>query len=132
MNTTGALQDWLALEHEAVWLHAMIGGRFPELGDAARTAYTSHRAVRDRLLAHLHTAGVEPVSTGIAYDIGDLTTVKQARSIARRLEQSIAAACLTLAGISAEQRAFAMSGLRRAALADLAWGGHPTAFPGLP
>jgi hypothetical protein len=62
-----------------------------------------------------------------------MDTPRRAEAAARRLEQAIAASCLTLAGIGqGDERAFANRALRRAALADLTWGGKPEAFPGLP
>jgi hypothetical protein len=130
--TTETLQDWLALEHEAVWVYPVIGARVDALARRARRSYRAHRTVRDQLLARLHTLGVEPVPTELAYDIGRLRTRKQALAVARRVERDIAAVCVTLAGESeGELRAYASAGLRRAALAELSWGARAHAFPGL-
>ena len=38
-----ALQTWLALEHEAVWLYGQIGARVRDLSGAARASYDAHR-----------------------------------------------------------------------------------------
>lgn len=133
MTPTQALQVWLALEHEAVWLHPVIGARFADLADRARESYTAHRAMRDQLLARLHALDVDPVPSKLGYAEGALRTNGEASAAARRVEQRIAAACLTLAGVSrGDDRKYAISGLRRAALAELGWGGKPSAFPGLP
>jgi hypothetical protein len=133
MTSTEALQDWLALEHEAVWLHPVIGARFDTLAGRARRSYAQHRDVRDRLLAQLDDLGVEPVSTDLSYDVGRLRTKARAITAARQVERDIAAACLTLVGESTgELRTYATAGLRRAALAEITWGGQPDAFPGLP
>jgi hypothetical protein len=133
MTSTEAMQDWLALEHEAVWLYPVIGARFGPLADLARTSYAAHRNVRDRLLARLHEMEVDPVPTALSYDVGRLRTKARALVAARRIERDIAAACLTLAGDSTgDLRTYATSRLRHAALAEIAWGGHPDAFPGLP
>lgn len=133
MTSTEAMQDWLALEHEAVWLYPVIGARFAAVSDRARTSYDKHRDVRDRLLFRLHQLGVEPVPTELSYDVGRVRSRALALAAARRIESDIAAACLRLAGDSTgDLRTWAIAGLRRAALADIAWGGRPDAFPGLP
>ena len=133
MNSTDALQKWLALEHEAVWFFAQAGGRFEPLTEAARTAYGAHVGAREVLLGRLHRAGVEPVGTELAYAVGKLRTPAEARTFAQGLESRIAAACLALVGgFEGEDRQFATKALRRAALAELTWGGRASAFPGLP
>lgn len=133
MTSDEALQTWLALEHEAVWFYAQAGGRFDALSLAARLAYNSHVGVREVLLEKLHRAGVEPVATELAYGVGKLSTATDARKFAQGLEARIAAACLTLVGaVEGDDRTFASTALRRAALNELTWGGSPSAFPGLP
>ena len=133
MTSTEAMQDWLALEHEAVWLYPVIGARFAAVADLARTSYGAHRNVRDGLLARLHQMDVEPVPTALAYDVGRLRTKARSVVAARQIERDIAAACLTLVGDSTKElQAYATAGLRRAALAEIAWGAPPDAFPGLP
>lgn len=133
MTTTEATQGWLALEHEAVWLYPVIGARFDGLAARARRSDGRHRSARDRLLARLHDIGVEPVSARLSYDLGPMRNAAQARRAARGLESRIAAACLALAGDSTtdDSQAYAIEGLRQAALAELSWGGRPRAFPGL-
>jgi hypothetical protein len=133
MTSTEDIQDWLALEHEAVWLYPVIGARFKDVAARARASYNEHRDVRDRLLLRLHEMSIEPVSTALSYDVGRLRTKARARAAAQEVERGIAAVCLTLTGDSTgELQAYATAGLRRAALAELAWGGQPVAFPGLP
>lgn len=133
MTTGEALQQWLALEHEAVWFYAQVGGRFSAVAPAARTSYASHVGVREQLLVRLHRAGVEPAATALAYGVGKLRTPADVRKVAQGLESRVAAACLTLVGVvEGEDRTFATTALRRAALAELTWGGKPSAFPGLP
>ena len=133
MTSTQAMQDWLALEHEAVWLYPVIGARFAPLAERARTSYDKHLGARDRLLARLHRLDVEPVPTALSYDVGRLRTRARAITAARQIERDIAAACLRLVGDSSgDLRTYAIAGLRRAALADITWGGPPRAFPGLP
>jgi hypothetical protein len=133
MTSNEALRKWLALEHEAVWFYAQVGGRFSQVASTARTSYAAHVGVREVLLERLHRAGVDPVGTELAYDVGTLRTPADARKFARGVESRIAAACLTLVGVvEGDDRRFATSALRRAALAELTWGGRATAFPGLP
>lgn len=133
MTTVTAMQTWLAVEHEAVWLYAMVGARFRELTRQSRRLRETHLAARDELLDRLHQSGAEPVATELSYDVGPLTTADQARKALRGIEGKIAAASLGLVGESSgETREFATKALRRAALTDLEWGGAPTAFPGLP
>jgi hypothetical protein len=131
MTATDALQAWLALEHEAVWLYPVIGARHGEDRDRATASFEIHRITRDRLLARLREIGVEPVAPRLTYG-RPVTTRATARGRARSVENRVAAACLTLAGESDDgTRSFAVKELRRAALAALTWGGEPEAFPGL-
>lgn len=133
MTPTDALQAWLALEHEAVWLHPVIGARHRDLLPRARTAFETHRDTRDALLRRIEGLDAEPVSTALTYDVGSLASANRARRAARDLEARISAACLTLAGATeGDVRAYAVKNLTRAALAELTWGAKPRAFPGLP
>lgn len=133
MSATTAMQNWLALEHEAIWLLPIAGARFDELNDLGHRTQDAHLIVRDDLLRRIHRLGADPVATALAYDVGPLESVAQAREAVRELESRIAAACLALVGeVSGDDRTFATKSLRRAALAELAWGGEPKAFPGLP
>jgi len=123
------LQEWLGLEHEAVWLYPVIGARFEALATEARHSYNAHVTQRDDLLAR----GAAPLATELSYHVGQLRSTNDARKLARSIESRIASACLTLVGDSVGSgRDFAAAALRRAALAELAWGAQLTAFPGLP
>ncbi len=133
MSAVSAMQRWLAIEHEAVWLCALVGARFRELTTQSRRSRDAHLVTRDGLLARLHDAGADPVGTGLSYDVGPVTTLDEAREAVRRVESKIAAACLGLvAEVSGKDRDFATAALRKAALSDLDWVGAPAAFPGLP
>lgn len=132
-ETTDALQRWLALEHEAVWLYPVIGARFHDLTKSARASFESHRDVRDDVLARLRSQGVEPVGTELSYDVGPLKTPSDARKAALVLEASISAACLALVGVTEDAvRKHAIKNLTKSARAELTWGAKPQAFPGLP
>ena len=132
MTRLDDLQAWLALEHEAVWLYGMIGARVDGLARPARTSYDAHRVVRDRLLALVDSAEGDPVGPALTYGDDRVDSAKEARAAASNVEERIAAACVALFGNSERgERRFAMSGLRRAALAALDWGAPVRAFPGL-
>ena len=134
MTTTEALQAWLAVEHEAVWLYPVLGARFDDLRGRATASFEAHRDTRDAVLARLRDLDAEPVSAQLTYDSGAVTTIDDARAAAQTVEATIGAACLALAGVAEqdETRTYAIRNLTRAALAELAWGAAPRAFPGLP
>jgi hypothetical protein len=132
MTRLDDLQAWLALEHEAVWLYGMIGARVERLARPARISYDAHRVVRDRLLDLVDGAEGDPVGPALTYGDDRIDSAKDARAAASYVEERIAAASVALFGSSGrDERRFAMSGLRRAALAALDWGAPVRAFPGL-
>lgn len=132
-ETTDALQRWLTLEHEAVWLYPVIGARFDDLTKLARTSFEAHRDTRDELMTRIAALGAQPDGTELSYDLGPLTTPTEARAAAQALESSICAACLAMVGVTEDAlRTYAIRGLTRAARAELTWGAQPQAFPGLP
>jgi len=129
-DRTSALNAWLALEREAVWLYPLIGARVAATADTARASLSAHQRSRDRLLAELGTDN--STRARAAYEVPPLTNVEQAQDTARDLERRIQAACATAIGASAgSQRTLPLTGLRTAALAELTWGASPRAFPGL-
>ena len=133
MSAISALQTWLTLEHEAIWLLPVVGARFDTIAPLSRQTRDTHLATRDDLLERLHEAGTEPAATALSYEVGPLSSVAEARSAVRDVESRIAAACLVLVGESSGQlRAHATTSVRQAALTGLDWGGSATAFPGLP
>lgn len=133
MSERSALQQWLALEHEAIWLLPLVGARFGELTRLSRRTRDAHLVARDELLQRLHDAGADPVATALSYEVGPLKTVAQAKKAVRSVETRVAAAALGLVGeMAGDERVFASTALRRAAMTQLDWGGAPTAFPGLP
>lgn len=134
MTATEALQGWLELEHETVWLYPVIGAQFGQLAERARKSHDAHLRTRDHLLNRLRVLQLEPAPSKLSYAVGPLRTPEQAIRMARRLEQAVAAACLTFVGETSDQddQKYAITRLRRAAEAELTWGGLPRAFPGLP
>ena len=124
-----ALMAWLALEREAVWLYPFLGARVPAVADRARRSLKAHQRTRDLLVAQstVDTTRAEP-----AYDVGPLTSAKQARKAAQGLERRIQAACALVLRLSEPgQRELPLEHLRTAALAEITWSGKPQAFPGL-
>ena len=132
MTRLDDLQSWLALEHEAVWLYGLIGARVDGISKSASTSYDAHRLVRDRLIALVDRAGGQTAGPALTYGDSRVDSPKDARAAASSIEERIAAACVYVFGnANADGRRFAMSGLRRAALAALDWGAPVRAFPGL-
>ena len=120
---------WLALEREAVWFFPYAGARVPAVAERARSATRAHAIIRDRLLGVVadNTTTVQP-----SYDVGPIDTVSTASTAARGLEQRIQAACLAVvAGSTGDDRELGITGLRRAAKAELRWSGEARAFPGM-
>lgn len=123
------LEAWLGLEREAVWLYSLIGARLPDLRDRAQASLDAHARVRDQLLA---TVGRTSPPLQPSYDVGPIDSADAARAAAQSVERRIQQACA--AGIDtvvAGDRPLPLRGLRRAALAELAWGGAPSGLPGL-
>ena len=133
MTVPEALQAWLALEHEAVWLYPVVGARIDGLRGRATASFEAHRDVRDDLVVRLRELGAEPGSAALGYRAGSLATAEEANGAARSLEARICAAELALAGTAeGELRELAVTALRTSALAEQTWGATPKAFPGLP
>ena len=133
MTPDQALQAWLALEHEAVWMYPVVGARVDSLVTTARASFSAHRDTRDALVGRLRARGTDPVAAALGYDVGPIATAAEARAAAQSLEARISAAVLTLAGVAeGDLRAYAVTALRTSALAEQTWGSAPQAFPGLP
>lgn len=132
-ETVTAVQNGLALEHEAIWVYGYLGGRVPAIEDAARDAFEIHRLIRDRLIAMLDADGATRPAPLMGYDVPTVKDAKQASAIARDIEAKGVATWLSAVGTSeGKERRFAIEMMRRAALAELSWDGELAAFPGLP
>lgn len=126
-----ALADRLELEHEALWLLGTIGGRIRNLRDRAGDAYRTHRGSRDRLLTALDRLGVDAPTAQASYGIPPADEAEALEAMVD-VEGRLVAACLQVVRASTpRRREAAVSDLRDAATAVLAWGGDPQAFPGL-
>src|SRR5690242_3576311 len=123
------LQRWLSIEHEAVWLYGLIGGRFEDDRDVAEASWEHHRDARDHLNATIRAAGEVPVGPALTY--GDRAgTAREAKRAARDVERRVSETCVAIAA-DAEHRRLALTSLRRSARASIRWGARPQAFPGL-
>ena len=123
-------QAWLAVEHEAVWLYGLIGGRLDDLSGAAREAWNRHREVRDQLITVIRAADAEPDGPQIAYAQAAVDSVADARRAAQTVEAKVTIAAMACMDDTAH-RPDVVAALRAAARTAAEWGAHPTAFPGL-
>jgi hypothetical protein len=124
------LQAWLAIEHEAVWLYGVIGGRIDDLTETARDAWNRHRETRDQLVSWIRADGGEPVGPHLGYPQAAIDSAADARQAAQGVEQQVTAAAVgNLA--EPERRETTVAALRAAALAAAQWGAPASAFPGL-
>ena len=126
----GSLQAWLAVEHEAVWLYGVIGGRVDDLSDDARDAWNRHRDNRDQVEAWIRTAGAEPAGPQMGYVQAAINSAAAARRAAQAVEAKVAAAAVSNL-TEPKHRAVTVGVLRAAARAATEWGGPASAFPGL-
>jgi hypothetical protein len=133
-----ALQATLAAEHAAVHVYAVLGGRVsvsedPEAAGLLRTAYDTHRARRDLLRGRLAGEGETPVAAAPAYDVPARTRdARRLLEVAATTEERCAEVyAQQVGGTSGDDRAWAVDALRDAAVRLLAFGGVPSAWPGL-
>lgn len=125
-----ALHAWLAVEHEAVWLYGVIGGRRDDLSDAAREAWNRHRDTRDQLKAWITAAGGTASGPQLGYAAAPVDSDDAARTAAQAIEATVATAAAN--SLSGREHAKAIiSAWRDAARAAADWGAPPSAFPGL-
>jgi hypothetical protein len=123
-------QAWLAVEHQAVWLYGLIGGRVDDLTDAARAAWNRHRDTRDRLAGQIRAMGAEPDGPQLSYPEA-VDSTADARRAAQAIEAKVEIAALACIS-DTSHRPDVIAALRAAARAEAEWGAAPTAFPGLP
>ncbi len=123
-------QAWLAVEHKAVWLYGLIGGRVEDLTDAARAAWNRHRDTRDRLTAQIRAAGAVPVGPHLTYREAAVNSAADAQRAAQTIETEVEIAALACIS-DAAHRPDVVAALRTAARSAASWGAKPTAFPGL-
>ncbi|WP_205629575.1 ferritin-like domain-containing protein [Jiangella muralis] len=129
-----AAQAALAGEHACVYGYGVAGAHLPDDASAALAALTSHRARRDALTALIAAAGAEPVAAEPGYALpSPVTDEASALALGVLLEERLGALYADLVGAatSPELRELAVRGVVAATVQAVAWGGAPTAFPGL-
>ncbi|SDU76350.1 ferritin-like domain-containing protein [Jiangella alkaliphila] len=129
-----AAQAALAGEHACVYGYGVAGAHLPDGVEAALAALTTHRTRRDELIALIAAAGAEPVAAEPGYALpAPVTDEASALTLAVLLEERLGALYADVVGvaITPELREFAVRGVVSATVQALAWGGAPTAFPGL-
>jgi len=139
MSTTlEALAAAVAAEHAAVYTYGVLGGRTsrsaePALAAELASAYDTHRARRDWLVASIRDLGVEPEPAAAAYEVThDLGSPALVSAVALTLESGTAAVYADLvAATSSDQRRWSITALIDAAVRELAFGGTASSFPGL-
>jgi hypothetical protein len=138
MTSVQPLQRALAAEHAAVYVYGVLGGRTsrtetPELYDAVRSAYESHRARRDRLQSLIADAGEEPAGPSAAYATPPrIESPKGVRRAALSLERSCAETYAWVVSQTAgESRSWAVNALKDGAVRELTFRGTPETFPGI-
>ncbi len=137
MSARTALQDALAAEHAAVWVHGLLGAQTsrsaaPVLADLLAEAYAAHRDRRDLLTALLAADDVEPVAALPAYAVdADLGTPAGVETAALDLERACAVVWASVVErTTGERRRLAIEVLTETAVRELVFRGTPEMFPG--
>jgi len=131
-----ALQAALAAEQAACYGYGVVGARLNASappGQGADADWVAHQVARDGLTALITAAGATPVPAPVAYELPiQVNTVAQARSLAVILEDNVAAAYMSLVGLSdTSLRELGTRELTAAALRAARWRRSTVPFPGL-
>jgi Domain of unknown function (DUF4439) len=138
MSDTTALQSCLAAEHAAVYGYGVLAAVIhDDVGESpadrrASAAFRGHRRSRDELTARLVALNVTPVAATAAYRLPfPVRGPLDAARLARHLEAGCSAAYARGVAQSVDDvRGYLAHQLAAAAVAAVAWGARPTAFPG--
>ncbi|MDH2416837.1 ferritin-like domain-containing protein [Nocardioides sp. CER19] len=132
------LQTALAAEHAAVYVYGLLGGRTsradaPQLYDAVRSAYESHRSRRDRLQSLIADAGADPVGPAAAYEApAGIDSTRGIRRAALELQRScVETYAWVVSKTDGEARSWAINALKDGAVRELTFRGTPETFPGI-
>lgn len=138
MSAVDALQASLAGEHAALFVVGYLGAQTsqsgtPELYDALRESYDTHRDRRDELVAMVRDAGAEPVAAAPSYDLPEVRLDDPGAIAAAAL--AVERACgatygFAVASTTGAQRGWAVEALLDSATRELGLGGRPRDFPG--
>lgn len=117
------LMTLLEAEHAAVYGYGVLGARLADEPLAlARSAYDSHRARRDQLVARLLERGGDPEPPPPAYDVA-VSSPDEALALAVRLEEGLAVRWRDLVGGTDDRqlRELGLAGLRECAVRSAQW-----------
>jgi hypothetical protein len=123
MTATDRLLALVEAEHAAVYAYGVLGAR---LSDADRrtalTAYDSHRARRDQVIAALEAAGRPAPAPLPAYDV-TVTTPTSALALAVRIEAGLSLRWRDLIADTDDRslRQLAIAGLQETAVRAAQW-----------
>lgn len=138
LSAVDALDAAVRAEFAAVYLYGLLGGRAARGGKPAEVAriddgYATHRLRRDQLLALLAARGVPAPVPAVAYAAPiDPTSAATRTACARLIEERCTSTYAQLvAAVEGAERAFAINALSATAVAAVALGQRPSAFPGL-
>lgn len=133
------LQAALAVEHAAVFVFGVLGGRTSAaeqkgLFEALTAAFTVHRDRRDALTRSIGAAGSDPVAAAAGYAVaGPPTTPDEVRAAAVAVESATCEQYAGLVAAAAEgRRAWPAAVMTEAAQRAVDLGGEAAPFPGAP
>ncbi len=138
MAQLDAMQRTLEAEHAAVAVLGELGGRIstvssPGPASLIRSAYESHRARRDHLVAEITRRGATPVGAEPAYALAtDNRSATHLLDLALQTETRCAEAyAAQVASSTGRTRRWAVDALTESARRSLTLGARPSAYPGL-
>ncbi|MCU1592253.1 MAG: hypothetical protein JWP11_3509 [Frankiales bacterium] len=123
MTVTERLVTLVEAEHAAVYAYGVLGARLDDAGRRiAVTAYDSHRARRDQLVAALQAAGVTAPAPLPSYDVA-VADAPAALQLAVRLEAGLSVRWRDLVAGTDDQalRRLAVAGLQETAVRAAQW-----------
>lgn len=139
MTPLEALQQTLAGEHAAVYVYRTLAGRVsasadPTLAARLAAAYTTHRGRRDQLTAMVRAAKGDPVAADVSYQLPNpsLTSAQLAAGALLTERRSADLYAAMVGSTALANRQWAIESLTDAAVRQLAFGGTPDGFPGVP
>ncbi|HUN31727.1 MAG TPA: ferritin-like domain-containing protein [Trebonia sp.] len=128
------LQGALAAEYAAIYGYGVVGAYLSgkEQGDAM-SDWQLHQDARDTLSQMIGKLGGTPVASSAAYDLPfTVDSVTTARRLAAVIEEGVTRAYLGVVAVgNAKLRTFGALAMQGPANRAIAWGGTPTAFPGM-
>ena len=120
MTAADRLRALVEAEHAAVYGYAVLGARLDDAGRlVARTAYDSHRARRDQLIAALGATAPAPLAE---YDVA-VANPAEALALAVRIEAGLSLRWRDLVGATEDRalRSLGVAGLQETAVRAAQW-----------